>query len=161
MEELGGLLLYAFFRFGDGLLYGAMAVGLAIALLFARPEGRNRYGAVPPVVPMHEAVLNTWRRSLDFQGRSGRSELWPWLLLTLAVLGVIAIVWRDNLASVAVIAVMLLLPGIAAGARRLHDINRSAVWLLIVLTGVGVLSLLILWAAPTQRIVDADVSDLF
>jgi uncharacterized membrane protein YhaH (DUF805 family) len=43
-----------------------------------------------------------------------------------------------------VVSLALLLPGIAVSARRLHDLDRTAWWLLIAFTGVGVI-LLIIW----------------
>jgi uncharacterized membrane protein YhaH (DUF805 family) len=36
------------------------------------------------------------------------------------------------------------LPGLAVAARRLHDIDRTAWWLLILLTGIGAI-LLVIW----------------
>jgi uncharacterized membrane protein YhaH (DUF805 family) len=39
---------------------------------------------------------------------------------------------------------VLLLPGLAVSARRLHDLDRTAWWLLLLLTGIGVI-LLIIW----------------
>lgn len=42
------------------------------------------------------------------------------------------------------VSLALLLPGIAVSARHLHDFDRTAWWLLIVFTGVGVI-LLIVW----------------
>mgnify|MGYP000539341806 FL=1 len=38
------------------------------------------------------------------------------------------------------------LPGLAAGARRLHDVNKSGWWLLISFTIIGVIPLII-WMA--------------
>ena len=42
------------------------------------------------------------------------------------------------------------LPSLAVAARRLHDIDRTAWWLLIVLTGIGVI-LLIVWFCFKER----------
>jgi uncharacterized membrane protein YhaH (DUF805 family) len=42
-----------------------------------------------------------------------------------------------------VVSLALMLPGIAVSARRLHDLDRTAWWLLIALTGIGVILLLI------------------
>ena len=39
-------------------------------------------------------------------------------------------------------SVVLFIPGIAVAARRLHDINRSAWWILIAFTIIGILLLL-------------------
>jgi uncharacterized membrane protein YhaH (DUF805 family) len=45
----------------------------------------------------------------------------------------------------AITSLILFLPGVAVAARRLHDIDRTAWWLLIILTGIGAI-LLIVWA---------------
>ena len=42
--------------------------------------------------------------------------------------------------------VVVFLPGLAAGARRLHDIDRSGWWQLIYFTVIGII-LLIVWFA--------------
>jgi uncharacterized membrane protein YhaH (DUF805 family) len=39
--------------------------------------------------------------------------------------------------------IALLLPGIAVSARRLHDLDRTAWWLLLALTGIGGIVLLV------------------
>jgi uncharacterized membrane protein YhaH (DUF805 family) len=44
-----------------------------------------------------------------------------------------------------VASIVTLLPSIAMGVRRLHDIDRTGWWYLIVLTLIGVI-LLIIWA---------------
>lgn len=45
----------------------------------------------------------------------------------------------------------LLLPSLAVGARRLHDIGRSGWWQLLVLTGIGIILLIIWWASDTKK----------
>lgn len=41
-----------------------------------------------------------------------------------------------------------LIPGIALGARRLHDINKSGWWQLIAFTIIGIIPLIIWWVRP-------------
>ena len=43
----------------------------------------------------------------------------------------------------------LLLPALAVGTRRLHDIGKSGWWQLIMLTVIGLLILIYWWAQPT------------
>ena len=45
----------------------------------------------------------------------------------------------------------LLIPGIAVTARRLHDINRTAWWILIAFTIIGILLLLYWYIQPGDR----------
>ena len=46
---------------------------------------------------------------------------------------------------------VLLIPGIAVAARRLHDINRTAWWILIAFTIIGILLLLYWYIQPGDR----------
>ena len=41
------------------------------------------------------------------------------------------------------VSLALLLPGIAVSVRRLHDLDRSGWWMLIILTGIGLILLLV------------------
>jgi uncharacterized membrane protein YhaH (DUF805 family) len=38
-----------------------------------------------------------------------------------------------------------LLPNLAVGARRLHDTERTGFWQLLLLTGIGIIVLIIFW----------------
>ena len=69
----------------------------------------------------------------DFNGRARRTEYWYFVLFNFlistavgVVTGLIGIDWLSYIYSVA-----LLVPGIAVGVRRLHDIGKSGWWLLI------------------------------
>ncbi|MBR3454164.1 MAG: DUF805 domain-containing protein [Bacteroidaceae bacterium] len=56
-----------------------------------------------------------------FEGRAKRSEYW-WFWLVCFVIGYIPIVQFLGL--------ILLIPSIAVGVRRMHDVNKSGWWLL-------------------------------
>ena len=43
-----------------------------------------------------------------------------------------------------VVSLALLLPGVAVSVRRLHDLDRTGWWLLVVFTGIGII-LLVIW----------------
>ena len=49
----------------------------------------------------------------------------------------------------ALISLALLLPALAVGTRRLHDIGRSGWWQLLYLTGIGFLLLLYWLVQPS------------
>jgi uncharacterized membrane protein YhaH (DUF805 family) len=75
-----------------------------------------------------------------FSGRARRKEFWMFILFNFivsVVLSIISSIVRDshniigNLYSLAVIV-----PSLAVGARRLHDINKSGWWQLIALIPV-------------------------
>jgi uncharacterized membrane protein YhaH (DUF805 family) len=96
-----------------------------------------------------EAIRTGLRKCVVFRGRSGRAEFWLWVLFS--VLVIIALTFVD----IAIFAVstgplstaatlLLILPGLAATARRLHDTDRSAWWIwlpLLPLLAVCVLAL--------------------
>ena len=42
-------------------------------------------------------------------------------------------------------------PGIAAGTRRLHDVNKSGWWQLITLTIIGIILLIVWWATVGEK----------
>jgi uncharacterized membrane protein YhaH (DUF805 family) len=98
-----------------------------------------------------EAIKSGFSHYVTFSGRACRSEYWFWVLF--ATLGALVTVILDavifgfhggvsplngifNLAT--------FLPSLAVAARRLHDIDRTAWWLLILLTGIGAI-LLVVW----------------
>lgn len=45
----------------------------------------------------------------------------------------------------------MLLPALAVGTRRLHDIGKSGWWQLIMLTVIGLLLLIYWWAQPSSE----------
>jgi uncharacterized membrane protein YhaH (DUF805 family) len=69
---------------------------------------------------------------VDFNGRASRSEYWWFFLLCVVVAVVFNVVGLDMLGLLANLA--LLLPSLAVGARRLHDMGKSGwfqlVWLI-------------------------------
>ena len=99
-----------------------------------------------------DAIKSGFSKYVTFSGRAYRSEYWYWVLfvviaslvaLTLdsAILG-----YSPSGASpiTGIFDLMTFLPSLALAARRLHDMDRTAWWLLIALTGIGSL-LLIIW----------------
>ena len=94
-----------------------------------------------------QAVAICLRKYVDFSGRSGRPEFW-WFFLFQVVVMLVTGMLSDMLYVLAALA--LLLPGLAVGARRLHDIGKSAWFLLIgVIPIVGFLVLLYWFVQPS------------
>jgi uncharacterized membrane protein YhaH (DUF805 family) len=74
-----------------------------------------------------ESISTCFAKYAEFNGRASRSEYWWWFLFTVLVSAATGIV-SDILSALFSLAVVL--PSLAAGARRLHDTNRSG-WLLL------------------------------
>lgn len=92
----------------------------------------------------------------NFSGRASRSEFWWYelfMLLVNALCSLIPMVLGDTVggAITGVISLLLILPTLGLMARRLHDIGRSAWWLLLILTGIGTILLIIWWIMPSQE----------
>ena len=105
------------------------------------------------MVSFPNAIKFGFQRYFDFSGRSTRAEFWWWLLFAAIANFILTIV--DNIAGMmitptlgilgALFGLVVLIPGIAITFRRLHDINRSAWWILLHL-GFGIGSIvLIVW----------------
>jgi uncharacterized membrane protein YhaH (DUF805 family) len=92
-----------------------------------------------------QAVSTCLKKYADFSGRAPRSELWWFFLFQILVLIVAGFLGEI---VYGVVALGLLLPSLAVGARRLHDIGKSGWWQLLILTGIGYLVLIYFWVQP-------------
>ena len=92
-----------------------------------------------------EAISSGFSNYVNFNGRAARSEYWFWTLFAVLVSIVARIVDAIIGAPIigAIVSLGLLLPGLAVGVRRLHDLDRTGWWLLLLLTGIGAIVLLI------------------
>ncbi len=93
-----------------------------------------------------QAIASGFSNYVGFSGRAVRSEYWFWTLFC-ALVG-IATAILDGVTGVPVtnplFSLATLLPGLAVSIRRLHDLDRTGWWMLILLTGIGAI-LLIIW----------------
>jgi len=85
-------------------------------------------------------MFAAYARYWDFQGRAGRSEYWLfflWVFILGFVAGLVDRLALQSQGPLGPCALFLtfanLIPNLSLGFRRLHDINRSAWWLLIAL----------------------------
>ncbi len=104
-----------------------------------------------------QAVSSCLSQYATFAGRASRSEFWWFSLFQLLALVAAAAI---NEKLYIVVGLGLLLPIIAVGTRRLHDIGRSGWWQLLELTGIGWLVLLYWWVQPTSGDVGGHGSSL-
>ena len=93
-----------------------------------------------------QAISTCFAKYATFSGRALRPEFW-WFFLFQILISIGASMISETLS--ALFSLALLLPALAVGARRLHDIGRSGWWQLIALTGIGLLLLIYWWVQPT------------
>jgi uncharacterized membrane protein YhaH (DUF805 family) len=99
--------------------------------------------------------LDVLKKYVAFDGRARRKEFWMFFLISTIISIVLSIIdraagldfsngtngWLQTIYGLAV-----LLPTLSVGARRLHDTNRTAWWLLLYLTCIGIIVLIVFWA---------------
>ena len=90
----------------------------------------------------------------DFKGRARRKEYWMFVLVYFILLCIVALIENflglDSLLT-GIAGLALLVPSLAVGVRRLHDVGKSGWWLLAGLVPIlGVLYLLYLAVQDSQ-----------
>lgn len=87
-----------------------------------------------------------------FDGRAMRSEFWWFTLFSFVTSLVLGIV--DGVLGIALLqnifGLAVLIPSLAVGARRLHDVGRSGWWQLIALTIIGIFLLIYWYVQPSE-----------
>lgn len=97
--------------------------------------------------------LAMWKHYADFKGRATRKDFWMAYLfncIAAVIIGIIAGM-VTQLAFLSVLySLAILIPSISIGVRRLHDIGKRGVMLLISLIPlVGAIMLLVYWCKPS------------
>src|SRR5215217_5101513 len=110
-------------------------------------------GAPAGRMSITDAVRSVLTQYATFSGRARRSEYW-WFFLAYFIASVVASI-IDGILGVTVLGVILalglLIPSLAVGVRRLHDIGKSGWWLLIGLIPlVGAIVLLVFACQDSQ-----------
>ena len=91
------------------------------------------------MVSLAGAIVLGFQRYFDFSGRSSRSEYWWWALFV--IIASVVLTYADILIGTysadtesgllaSIFGLVTLIPGIAVGVRRLHDINKTGWWML-------------------------------
>jgi len=108
-----------------------------------------------------QATTTCLKKYFIFSGRAKRSEFWWFYLFTVIVTVVytmfvepLLVAWMINTFTFVVLTqlttLLFLIPTLAAGSRRLHDIGKSGWWLLLLLTGIGIILLIVWWVFDTK-----------
>jgi len=95
-----------------------------------------------------ESIRVCLTKFADFNGTASRSEFW-WFMLFLVIVTLVLNVISPLLGAIFNLA--LLLPQLAAGARRLHDTGRSAWWQLLLIVPFGVIVLIVFWVQESKN----------
>jgi uncharacterized membrane protein YhaH (DUF805 family) len=99
-------------------------------------------------------MINSYKTAMrnyaTFSGRMSRAAYWQFVLVYVG-LAIVAFMLDSILGTatpkggvlIGLVAIVHLIPNLASLARRLHDSDKSALWLLIMFTGIGGLLILI------------------
>jgi uncharacterized membrane protein YhaH (DUF805 family) len=96
-----------------------------------------------------QAISSGFQNYVNFSGRASRSAYWYWTLFAVLMsiasklLDVMLFPGFDTSPINSLVGLALFLPGLSIAVRRLHDLDRTGWWLLIILTLIGILVLLI------------------
>ena len=94
------------------------------------------------------------RKYAVFRGRAHRREFWMFVLINVLIhiaIGIIDLAIDSQDISY-IYSLLVLVPSLAVGARRLHDTDHTGWWQLIGLIPViGIIILIILWAQDGNR----------
>lgn len=126
---------------------------------YAQPTDQ---GSAPLSQPLYgatlvQAVQRFFKKYFRFSGYASRSEFW-WVFLCTALYSVAVEFLRafgpETVVGVVnfLILLILLVPSLALGARRLHDVGLSAGFLFLnLIPFIGSIILLVLYALPTNE----------
>ena len=93
-----------------------------------------------------ESVKVCFTKYVDFTGRASRPEYW-WFFLFIFIVSLVLTIFSGMLANI--FSLITFLPSLAAGARRLHETNRSGWWqLLWFVPVIGWIIIIIFLAQP-------------
>ena len=105
------------------------------------------------------SIQTCFKKYAEFSGRASKSEFW-WFVLFGLIGGIVTAIIDMMILGYSsesygptniIFNVIVLLPSLSVGARRLHDINKSGWWQLIYLTFIGIILLIIWWATDGER----------
>jgi uncharacterized membrane protein YhaH (DUF805 family) len=105
------------------------------------------------IMTFGDAIRTGFANYFNFAERAVPSEFWYWVLFTILVSIVTAIVdaiWFPDFYPISpltdLFGLATLLPGLAVSVRRLHDTNRSGWWILLwFIPLIGIIVLIVWW----------------
>ena len=110
--------------------------------------GADQQGDEQPMVGFIQAISLGFSNYFNFQGRATRAEYWWWALFI--VIADVLVNFIDAILGTGFIgslfSLAILIPGLALGARRLHDIGKSGWWQLLWFAIIVGWIILLVWA---------------
>jgi len=109
-----------------------------------------------------EEIIFYWKKCFlenfaNFKGRARRKEYWYFVLVNICISIIISILgkifgfWVRTIISI-LFSLAILVPGLAVGVRRLHDIGKSGwFWLLALIPFIGIIILIIFAAQEGEN----------
>jgi len=111
-----------------------------------------------------EHFIDAIKRYADFSGRAQRKQYWMFVLFYVLIYIAFSII--DGLIGISLLttifALLMIIPSISVGVRRLHDTGRSGLWLLIgFIPIIGFIVLIIFFVQDSQGENEYGVSPKF
>ena len=108
---------------------------------------------------LKSAIRSCLKKYNDFFSRTSRSDFWLFVLFIFIFSSIIIILeiillnfgYNFNGLLLLIFEILIFLPFIAAGTRRLHDINKSGWWQLLLVTIIGTIPLIFWWIRSGKR----------
>ena len=154
------ILFFVPFVAAFALVIAAIVFGGAFAFVRKPSQVPNRFGSESTTGNPLEAIISGFRRTIDFQGRANRMDFWVFavfvaFLSMVPIIVVIAAVYIDERSWTWSLFTtwlwpVLAIPSLSVAIRRLHDINRSGGWLLLLFV-FGYFVLLYWFVRPSQK----------
>ena len=99
-----------------------------------------------------EAVKRFYSNYANFNGRATRAEYWYSVLYLIVAYAIMLCLGKVGMILYSIFGLVNIIPGIAIGIRRMHDIGKSGWWILINLVPlIGCIWFIVLAATPTKE----------
>jgi len=88
------------------------------------------------------SVINCFNKAFDFETRSPRKEFWYWQIFRILMFLSFSYLESIGITGILILSnLVFLIPELSVSIRRLHDVNKSGLWILLSLTIIGIIPL--------------------
>ena len=147
LSEASGISLRTIQRLESSGKASRETVRLLTAVFDIDPAALTVEEAEPKPVSPIEAIKDGFMKFDNFSGTATQFEYWWFFLFTLLTLAIATLI-HHHIAQI--VALILLIPLVAVGSRRLNDSGRSGWWQLFALVPFGIVVVLILLAQGNE-----------